>query len=68
MAKKNGGKAKSREVLVVGSKVKDAVKSAGCQSSGELIEAISNRVHELITGAVARAKGNDRKTVRPYDL
>ena len=38
MAKKaaKGGKKTSREVLVVGTKVKDVVKTAGLQSSGEL--------------------------------
>jgi hypothetical protein len=63
--KKSGG---TKEILVVGTKVKDVVKSAGLQSSGELIEAVSARVHELLTGAVQRASGNGRKTVRAYDL
>ncbi len=71
MAKKAAAKSKksaTKEVLVVGTKVKDVVKSAGLQSSGELIEAVSNRVHELLTNAVQRASGNGRKTVRAYDL
>jgi hypothetical protein len=71
MAKKgkNGSKkAAAREVLVVGSKVKDVVKSAGLQSSGDLITAISDRVHEILTAALARAEGNGRKTVRPVDV
>ena len=69
MAKKNGkGGKKSREVLVVGSKVKDVVKAAGLQSSGELIQAVSDRVHELVSAAISRASGNGRKTVRAYDL
>jgi hypothetical protein len=67
MAKKSGGK-KSREVLVVGTKVKDVVKAAGLQSSGELIEGISNKVHDLLSAAIARASENGRKTVRSYDL
>ncbi len=68
---KNGkpGKArKSGEILVVGSKMKDVVKAAGCMSSGDLIEAVSNKVHEMLEQATARAKGNGRSTVRPYDL
>ena len=65
MAKKGG---KSKEVLVVGSKMKDVVKSAGCQSSGDLIQAVSDRVHEMLEAAINRAKGNGRATVRPYDL
>jgi histone H3/H4 len=57
-----------REIVVVGSKMKDAVKAAGCQSSGDLIEAVSNKVHDMIEAAVKRAKENGRATVRPYDL
>ena len=71
MAKKNGKggkKSASRENLVVGSKVKDVVKAAGLQSSGELIQAVSERVHEIVTQAITRASGNGRKTVRAYDL
>jgi len=59
---------KEREVVVVGSKLKDAVKEKGCQSSGDLVEAVSEKVHDMITAAVERAKQNGRATVRPYDL
>ena len=71
MAKKgkNGGKkSAARETLVVGSKVKDVVRSAGLQSSGDLVTAISDKVHDILTAALKRAEGNGRKTVRPYDL
>ena len=70
-AGKNGGGKKSatREVLVVGTKVKDVVKAAGCQSSGELIDGISAKVHDMLVAAIGRAQANGgRKTVRPYDL
>ncbi len=60
--------ASKNEVVVVASKVKDVVKAAGCQSSGDLVEGISDRVHEMVKAAVARAKANGRATVRPYDL
>ena len=59
---------KTREVLVVASKVKEAVKTGGCQSSGDLAEALSDRVHEILKAAVERAKANGRVTVRPYDI
>ena len=49
-------------------KMKDVVKAAGCMSSGDLIEAVSEKVHEILSSATARAKGNGRSTVRPYDL
>lgn len=61
-------KKKEREVVVVGSKIKDVVKAAGCQSSGDLVEAVSEKVHDLVAAAVERAKQNGRATVRPYDL
>jgi hypothetical protein len=61
-------KGASKEILVVGSKMKDVVKAAGCMSSGDLIEALSDKVHSMIADATARAKGNGRSTVRPYDL
>jgi hypothetical protein len=65
---KNGKKAAAKEILVVGTKLKDVVKAAGCQSSGDLIDAVSSRVHEMLAAAAARAKSNGRATVRPYDL
>ena len=65
---KKAGKGGSKEILIVGSKMKDVVKAAGCMSSGDLIEAVSNKVHEMLGAATARAKGNGRSTVRPYDL
>lgn len=61
-------KSKQREVVVVASKIKEAVKEAGCQSSGDLVEAISDKVHDLLEEAVERAKQNGRATVRAYDL
>lgn len=67
-AAKKASKSAPKEILIVGSKMKDVVKSAGCMSSGDLIEALSNKVHEMLANAAERAKGNGRSTVRPYDL
>ena len=57
-----------KEILVVASKVRDLVREKGCQSSGELVEAISERVHLILSEAIDRARANGRATVRPYDL
>ena len=65
MAKK---KRNTDVVLVVGSKVKDLIKENGCQSSGELVEAVSEKVYDLVDAACARAQENNRKTVRACDL
>lgn len=58
----------TRETVVVATKVKDIVKAAGLQSSGDLVEAVSAKVHEMLVAAVQRAKANGRATVRPCDL
>ncbi len=59
---------KPREILVVGSKVKEVIRSAGYRSDGELIAAISDKVHEMLEAAIARTAGNKRSTVRPHDM
>jgi histone H3/H4 len=59
---------KNEVVLVVGSKIKDVVREQDLQSSGELVEAVSKKVREMLEAACQRAKDNGRKTVRNYDL
>ena len=59
---------KPREIVVVGSKVKDVIRSAGYRSDGDLIQALSDKVHEVLEAAIKRAENNKRGTVRPYDL
>ena len=54
--------------LVVGSKVKEAVKAEGCNTAGDLADALSGEVAGLIKKATARAQANGRKTVRAADL
>ena len=49
MAKaKKAGKKKAREIVVVGSKVKDVVRNAGLRSDGELVQAVSDAVHDVL--------------------
>jgi hypothetical protein len=54
--------------LVVASKVKDAVKSQDVRMSSDFVEALNSEVDALVARAVARAKDNNRGTVRPQDL
>jgi hypothetical protein len=58
----------SGEVLLVGSKVKAAIKAAGCNSSGDAVDGLNAWVHWLIQQATARAQANGRKTVRAHDF
>ncbi len=69
MAKsKKSSKRKPREIVVVGSKVKDVVRNAGLRSDGQLVQAVSDKVHEILEAAIGRAEANKRGTVRPHDL
>jgi len=65
-AKKKGGK--SVEVLLVGSKVKAAIKEKGCNTGGDAIDGLNGWVHWLIGQATERAGCNGRKTVRAHDF
>ena len=67
-AKKKAAKKKSLETLIVGSKVKGVIKGNGCMTSGELLEALNEKVHEMLDAACGRADSNKRSTVRAHDL
>ena len=58
----------SKENLVVSSKVKDFIKENDLRSDGDLTEALSSKVEEMLKCAMARCKENGRSTVRPCDL
>jgi len=59
---------KEKEVLLVASKVRDAIRGAECNVAGDAIQGLNEWVHWLITQAAARAKENGRKTVRAHDF
>lgn len=59
---------RSRDILVVGSKVKDLISDKGLRSSGDLVEALSKHIETKIMRAIERAKANGRQTIRPEDL
>ena len=56
------------EVLVVGSKVRAAVKKNKMNMAGDFIKALSKEVEDMVKKAATRAKANKRKTVRAADL
>ncbi len=57
-----------QETLVVASKIKAAIKAAGCNTGGDAVDAINGYVHWLIQQAAKRAVANGRKTVRGHDI
>lgn len=56
------------EMLLVGSKVKAAVKEAGCNTGGDALDGLNGWMHWLIEQATKRAVANGRKTVRAHDF
>ena len=66
--KKKKAARKKVEILLVSSKVKEQIKKAGCNTSGDAIEGLNGWVGFLIGQATARAKANGRKTVRAHDF
>lgn len=71
MAARKKKKARSKAAasnVVVGSKVKEAIKGTGYRCSGDLVDALNAHVHEILKGAVERCASNNRGTVRPHDL
>ncbi len=54
------------ENLVVKAKIKDVAK--GYNVSGDVADALNEKVEELIKGACKRAEANGRKTVMAKDV
>lgn len=58
----------AKEVLIVGTKVKNYIKTKGLMSSADVLDALNDAVYELLDRAVERAKQNGRKTVQGRDV
>lgn len=61
-------KAAPKDVLLVGSKVRNAIKEAGMNTGGDAIEGLNDYVYWLVNQATQRAQANNRKTVRKHDF
>ncbi|PIK15155.1 hypothetical protein [Halobacteriovorax sp. JY17] len=77
MAKKKAAKkaapkkkttAKKKDMLLVGSKTKEALKGKGYNVSSDTLEAMNEYVYWLIDQAQKKCTANGRKTIRPYDI
>jgi histone H3/H4 len=73
MAKAKKGKggaaaAKPAEMMLVASKVKQAIRDAGCNTAGDALDGLNAYVAWLVGAAVRRATENGRKTVRAHDF
>ena len=61
-------KKQEQEMLLVGSKTKDALKEHDVNVAGDALEGLNDLVHWHIQQAAARAEANGRKTVRAHDF
>jgi len=59
---------KSKEMLLVGSKTKDALKGKDFNVSSDTLAALNDYVYWLVDQAQKKCKANGRKTIRPYDI
>ena len=65
MAWSEGG---AKEMLIVGTKVKNYIKSKGVMSSQDVLDALNTAIYAVLDKAVERAKANGRKTVQGKDV
>lgn len=54
--------------LIVQSKVKEHIKEGGKRMSGDFVDALDDKVKEIVDEAIRRAEGNGKGTVKPNDL
>ena len=66
--KKTVKKGKSREVLVVASKVKAYMKAKNMNTSADAIASLSDKVYMLLDDATSRTRANGRKTLKAQDV
>ena len=66
--KKAATRSKKMEMLLVGSKTKEALKNHGVNVAGDALEGLNGVVHWYVDQAAQRAASNGRKTVRAHDF
>lgn len=57
-----------KEMLLIGSKTKEALKGSGLNVAGDALDALNEKVHQLVKDAQVRCEANGRKTVRGTDF
>ena len=62
------GSCGSKEMLVVGTKVKNYIKSKDVMSSADVLDALNAALYCLLDRAIERAQQNGRKTVQGRDV
>ncbi len=60
--------ASEREMLLISSKTKEALKSSGLNVSSEAIGQFNEKVHRMVKEAQERCTANGRKTIKACDF
>lgn len=63
--------AKGKDMLLIGSKTKHALKGSGKKTynvSSDTLDAMNNYVYWLVDQAQKRCEANGRKTIRAHDI
>jgi len=68
MAKKGKAKKTASGDYVMKSRIKDALRSKGCNSSSDVVDGLNMVVGWYLDQAAKRAKSNRRVTVRAHDF
>jgi len=58
----------AQEMLLIGSKTKEALKSSGLNVSGDALDKLNEKVHVLVKEAQERCVANGRKTIKKTDF
>jgi histone H3/H4 len=66
--KKRGAASRLPEMMLVGSKVRQLIKEAGCNTGGDALDGLNAYVAWLVEQATRRARASHRKTVRAHDF
>lgn len=66
--KRTTTKGRSRDTLVVASKVKAYIKGKKMNTSADAINRLSEQVYMMIDNATNRTKANGRKTIKEQDI
>lgn len=67
-SKKKATAKKSQEMLLVGTKTKEALKAHGLNVASDALEGLNSLVYWHIDQAAKRTEANGRKTVRAHDF
>ncbi len=62
------GSCGAKETLIVGTKVKNYIKSKDVMSSSDVLSSLNDALYCALDKAIARAKANGRKTVQAKDV